>query len=81
MPCRSCKEPMVGIEFTKHYRIVCDNSRCNLYREGQNTIEKQLEPETINTLMAPLPKIPSPRGPNSKKTVRRKGLEYDRKTF
>jgi ssDNA-binding Zn-finger/Zn-ribbon topoisomerase 1 len=86
-PCRECGKPMIGIEFARHFRIVCNNSSCHLFRERQDTIEKQVELAPIETFLpAPLLKMPPPpRGHHvsgkrpRKKTVRRKGLVYDRK--
>jgi hypothetical protein len=61
IPCQRCLEPMIGIEFARHYRIVCDKSGCLLYRESQDIIEKQVELAPIKTFMpAPLPKTVSP---------------------
>ena len=84
IPCRHCREPMIGISIGSYYRVVCDNSSCPLYRERQDIIEKQIELAPAETFMpAPLPKTHSPaRGSlisgkkPRKKTVRRKGLLY-----
>jgi hypothetical protein len=87
-PCRHCQEPMIGIDLGRHFRIVCNKPTCPLFRERQGVIEKQIELAPIETFMpAPLPRTPSPRrrrllsGKKArKKTVRRKGLVYARKT-
>jgi hypothetical protein len=52
IPCRRCGEPMIGIEFARHYRIVCDNLGCLLYREDQDIIEKEVQLGTINTFIS-----------------------------
>jgi len=78
---------MIGIEYARHYRIVCDNMGCPLYRECQDIIQKQVELAPVETFMpAPLPRTLSPprrrliSGKKArKKTVRRKGLVYARK--
>jgi len=87
IPCRSCREPMIGIEFARHTRVVCDKLGCPLYREGQGCIEKEIRLEPVDIFMpAPLPKTP-PRGrliskkKARKKTIRRKGLVYARKAI
>lgn len=77
--CRRCIGLMIGIEFVRHYRVVCNNDGCDLFREGQGNIERAVELAPIKTFMpAPLPKTPSP---PRKKIIRRKGLVYARKTF
>lgn len=47
MICKNCKQPLTEIEFNNHYRLVCDNDRCNLFREGQGFRAKN--PEQIST--------------------------------
>jgi hypothetical protein len=89
IPCRECGKPMIGIKVGRYYRLVCDNGECLLFREGQGSRECNIDlTEIITSMPAPLPKAPSlPRGrllsgkKNKKKTVRRKGLEYSRRTL
>jgi hypothetical protein len=43
MNCKSCKQPLIEIEINHHFRVVCDNDRCKLFREGQGCIAKEIE--------------------------------------
>jgi hypothetical protein len=88
IPCRKCGQPLIGISVGRYYRLECDNDECLLFREGQGSMEQNIDLSPIMTSMpAPLPKIPSPprsrliSGNNRKKTVRRRGLEYSRRTL
>lgn len=47
---------MIEIEFSKHWRLQCDNPKCLLNREGQGNREKPSKLGSITTFMpAPLP--------------------------
>lgn len=80
-PCRHCGESMIETEFARHFRCMCNNFHCPLYRECQGIREKEIDLAPIMAMMpapltshAPLQKV-------RKKTVRRKGMVYDRKAF
>jgi hypothetical protein len=78
--CRSCHQPMIGISIGNYFRIVCNNFGCQLYRQGQGNIEKQVNFAPVQTFMpTPLPAIPLatkrhlvPRKRTRKKTIRRR---------
>lgn len=57
IPCRNCGEPMIETEFSKHWRLQCDNPKCLLRGEGQGNREKPINLGPITTFMpAPLPR-------------------------
>jgi hypothetical protein len=44
--CAHCLQPLIYIKFSQHYRIVCDNYSCILFRERQGIIPRNNdEPE------------------------------------
>jgi len=56
--CQACGMPLIEIEFRTHFRIVCDNDCCYLFRERQGCRAKESEeiPEktsTTNRLLMP----------------------------
>lgn len=56
--CKACGDSMIEIEFRTHYRIVCDNDQCYLFRERQGSRAKEIEEpakpvESINRLLRP----------------------------
>jgi hypothetical protein len=76
---------MIGIEFSRHYAIVCDNLGCSLYRQKQGSMERQYRLGPITTFMpSPLlntsPSITKNKVKGRKKITHRKGLDYARKT-
>jgi len=89
IPCRHCGEPMIEIRVGRYYRIECNNGECLLFREGQGSREQQIDLTPIMASMpAPLPNTVSPprgrliSGKKARKnTIRRKGLDYARKTL
>lgn len=42
--CRLCSEPLIEVEFSKCFALLCDNGRCHLFRQPQGTREKNPEP-------------------------------------
>ena len=42
--CTVCGEPLIEMEFTKGFVVVCDNWKCYLFRQPQGTREKNPEP-------------------------------------
>lgn len=43
MNCKACNQPLIEIPVNNHYRLVCDNDRCKLFREGQGIKAKKVE--------------------------------------
>ena len=43
-----CRQPLIEIEFKRHFALVCDNIHCDLFRQPQGSREKEpsLESET-----------------------------------
>ena len=41
IPCSSCFELLIGIDFHSYYRLVCDNDKCLAFREGQGYMDKE----------------------------------------
>jgi len=39
--CVHCHQPLIYIKFRRHYRIVCDNDSCILFREGQGSVPRE----------------------------------------
>ena len=38
--CPYCLQPLIYIPVNQHYRVVCDNDRCYLFREGQGVVPR-----------------------------------------
>ena len=36
--CSACSKPLARMRVDSHYRLVCDDWQCRLYREGQGNI-------------------------------------------
>ena len=41
--CKECRRPLIEISVNNHYRIVCDNHECRLFRERQGSREREQE--------------------------------------
>jgi hypothetical protein len=39
--CVHCFQPLIYIKFSHHWRSVCDNDSCILFREGQGNIPRE----------------------------------------
>jgi hypothetical protein len=83
--CRKCRKPLSDMPVGRFYRRVCVNWKCPLHRECQGIWERHTDLGSIATFM-PAPLTDSTHKPRKdhrgrKKTVRRKELEYARKTL
>jgi len=53
--CSRCGEPLIEIEFSRHYMRVCTNWKCPLRRQPQGNRERNPEPAaiTISPVLSP----------------------------